>query len=476
MSEIKKTDIKVRYATARDNTLLAELGARTFYDTFAADNTPENMTSYLAASFSPEKQAAELEDPLSIFLIAEVSDAAVGFARLKEDQPALINMGSHPIQLVRMYACKEWIGHGVGATLMRACLNEAENMSCDTVWISVWEHNTRAQIFYRKWGFVEAGTQIFQLGDDPQNDLLMKRPVRKKHILHLNSKTPLEKLMVVAIEEAKISLQEGNRGFGAVIAKNSELIAKAHDSEITMRDSTAHAEMTVIRSASSKLGRDLSGCLMITTHEPCPMCTTAVLWSGITEIGYGYSIKEALKQGRKRIDLSCKELFKRAGKEIRVHEALLHDQCSVLYNKAVRDDIDQLRDADKQKLEALAEDLSKKRLRWYAEHGHRLTAGGEDILQAAYRVFLQKLGITEDQAPIVQRDEKHLTLHCNNYCPTLEACNLLGLDTRFVCKYLTEKPTTDLIRQIHPKLRFTRNYYHIRPHSDYCEEMIILEN
>ena len=127
-------------------------------------------------------------------------------------------------------------------------------------------------------------------------------------------------------------------------------------------------------------------------------------------------------------------------------------------------------------MEALAEDLSKKRLRWYAEHGHRLATDGEDILQAAYRVVLQKLGITEDQAPIVHVGEKHLTFHSSNYCPTLEACNLLGLDTRFVCKYLTEKPTTDLIRQIHPKLRFTRNYYHIRPHSDYCEEVIILEN
>ena len=282
--------------------------------------------------------------------------------------------------------------------------------------------------------------------------------------------------MVVAIKEAMKSLREGNCGFGAVIAKNNVLIAKAHDTEKSVGDSTAHAEMTVIRSASAKLGRDLSGCVMIATHEPCPMCATAIIWSGITEVAFGYSIKEAIKQGRKRIDLSCRELFKRAGKEICVNEALLYDQCSVLYNKAVRDNIDQLRDADKQKLETLAEDLSKKRLRWYATHGHCLATGGKDILHAAYRVFLQKLGITEDQAPIVRCDEKHLVLHSSNYCPTLEACKLLGLDTRFVCKYLTEKPATDLIRQIHPKLKFTRNYKHLRPHNGYCEEMIILED
>ena len=288
--------------------------------------------------------------------------------------------------------------------------------------------------------------------------------------------TGLETFMVMAIEEAMMSLREGNCGFGAVIAKNNALIAKAHDTEKTLGDATAHAEMAVIRSASDKLGRDLCGCILIATHEPCPMCATAIIWSGITEIAFGYSIKEAIKQGRTRIDLSCRELFKRAGREICVNDALLHDQCSVLYDKDVRNSIDQLRDADKQKLEALAEDLSKKRLRWYAEHGQCLATDGEDILQAAYRVFLQKLGIPEDQAAIVQCDEKHLILHSSNYCPTLEACNLLGLDTGFVCKYLTEKPTTDLIRQIHPKLRFTRNYKNIRPHGDYCEEMIILED
>ena len=287
--------------------------------------------------------------------------------------------------------------------------------------------------------------------------------------------TALESYMLIALEEAKISLREGNHGFGAVIAKNGELIAKTHDTEATTGDSTAHAEMTAIRSASAILGRDLSGCVMVTTHEPCPMCATAVIWSGITGIAYGYSIQDAIKQGRKRIDISCRELFKRAGKEISVKEALLQDQCSVIYNKTVRDEIDRLRYANKQKLTALAEKLSRKRLRWYQAHDHRPATGREDILHDAYLLFLHKLGIAADLAPIVVHNQKHLILHSSNFCPTLEACKILDLDTRFICKHLTEKPTTDLIRQIHPKLRFTRNYQRLRPYSEYCEEMIILE-
>ena len=75
----------------------------------------------------------------------------------------------------------------------------------------------------------------------------------------------------------------------------------------------------------------------------------------------------------------------------------------------------------------------------------------------------------------ISRDKKKIVLHSRNFCPTLEACKVLKLDTRSVCRHLSEKPTTDLLRQLHPKLRFTRNYEKLRPHTPYCEEMIILD-
>ena len=173
--------VHIRHATAGDNALLAELGAQTFRDTFAADNTPENMAAYLTASFSPDKQAAELAAPASVFLIAEVEGVTVGYTRLKEGQPSAGITGVHPLEIVRFYACKEWIGRGIGAALMQVCLNEAEQRGCDTIWLDVWERNARARVFYRKWGFAEVGSQTFQLGDDLQHDLLMQRPVFPSH-------------------------------------------------------------------------------------------------------------------------------------------------------------------------------------------------------------------------------------------------------------------------------------------------------
>jgi len=167
----------VRYATAVDNALLAELGRQTFYETFVAHNTPKDMAAYLAVSFSPEKQAAELADPASTFLIAESDGTAIGYARLKVGQPAPGVTGERSIEIVRLYARQDWLGQGVGARLMQACLDEAAKQGCDTVWLDVWEQNARARTFYCKWGFVEVGTQLFQLGSDLQHDLVLQRSI-----------------------------------------------------------------------------------------------------------------------------------------------------------------------------------------------------------------------------------------------------------------------------------------------------------
>jgi tRNA(adenine34) deaminase len=285
----------------------------------------------------------------------------------------------------------------------------------------------------------------------------------------------LEKFMHLAIDEARTSLREGNSGFGAVIAGSGGVIARAHDTDTTTGDPTAHAEMTVIRTAAGRLGGDLSGCMLVATHEPCPMCSTAMLWSGISGLTYGYSIKEAIAQGRKRVDLSPREIFARAGKEIIIYEHVLRDECAVLYNQAVRNDIKLLRHADQARLQVLARGLTERRLRWLAENRQLMEAENEDPLDRAYRIFLQKLDISAAEAPIVRRDQRRIVFHSKNFCPTLEACKILDLDTKFVCRHLTELPTTELVRRIDPRLRFTRNYRKLRPSQDYCEEMFMLE-
>lgn len=278
----------------------------------------------------------------------------------------------------------------------------------------------------------------------------------------------------IAIEEAKKSLRDGNSGFGAVIVRDNNLISKAHDTDSTSKDPTSHAEINAIRFASIKLEGDFNECMLISTHEPCPMCSTAIIWSGIKQVAYGYSIKDALNQGRKRINLTCNELFNRAGADISITSDVKKRECSLLYNHQVRENIKQLRNADSNKLEALAENLKSKRLGWF--NTHKFQSDVENPLDSAYELFLKKLGISPKEAPIISREKNKLVIHSENFCPTLEACKILGKDTREICKKINEEATQALLQQVDSRIVFRRNYNALRPYKPYCEEMIILED
>ena len=170
-------DLTIRRANADDAGLLTELGARTFSETFAADNTPEDMAAYIAASFNHAQQTAELADSASTFLIAEFFGRAAGYAQLHAGRTADGVEGANPVELVRLYVSSEWLGRGIGKALMQACIDEAQHAGHGTIWLGVWERNARAQAFYRKWNFRAIGEHVFQLGSDPQRDIVMQRLV-----------------------------------------------------------------------------------------------------------------------------------------------------------------------------------------------------------------------------------------------------------------------------------------------------------
>ena len=167
--------LTIRRGTLEDAALLSDLGARTFSETFAADNTPEDLAAYMATSFNVAQQTAELEDPASTFLIAEVDGHAAGYARLHAGEPAKGVEGANPVELVRLYVSRDWLGRGLGEQLMRACIDEARQAGHETIWLGVWERNARAQAFYRKWNFRAVGEHIFPLGSDLQRDIVMER-------------------------------------------------------------------------------------------------------------------------------------------------------------------------------------------------------------------------------------------------------------------------------------------------------------
>lgn len=285
----------------------------------------------------------------------------------------------------------------------------------------------------------------------------------------------LEKYMHIALTEAKKSLQEGNHGFGAVVVKSDTILAAAHDKDVTDQDPTAHAEMTAIRMAARKIGADLSGCLMVSTHEPCPMCSAAIAWSGITEIAYGFSIADAMKERRARINITISEVFTRANRELKEHANVLRDECKLLYMESIRSEVKRLRNATDEMLEKYNDDFRTARLDWFRQLDKSVIMKEHDSKMAAYKLLLCRLHIAEDEAPIISCENGKLVFHSKNFCPTLEACRILDLDTRHVCKKYNEDATDALMKCISDDLKFARNYDKLRPYSNYCEEMIMTD-
>ncbi len=86
----------------------------------------------------------------------------------------------------------------------------------------------------------------------------------------------------------------GDQAFGAVVVKDGKVVGDGPSKVITDQDPTAHAEMVAIRDAARRLGtRDLSGCLLVSTFHPCPMCETAAYWAGIARLIHGAGLTDA---------------------------------------------------------------------------------------------------------------------------------------------------------------------------------------
>lgn len=167
--------INIRLATPDDAPMIAELSRRTFYDTFAQDNTPENMDKFMNEQFTHEALMKEVGDPANIFIIAEAGNETAGYARLRESQgpPSLEELPS--IEIARIYALQTMIGRGIGNALMKRCIEIAYETGKRIIWLGVWEKNSRAIQFYEKWGFEKFDEHDFVLGDDVQRDWLMKK-------------------------------------------------------------------------------------------------------------------------------------------------------------------------------------------------------------------------------------------------------------------------------------------------------------
>jgi ribosomal protein S18 acetylase RimI-like enzyme len=169
--------VTLRATLPSDIPALQRLAIDTQVDTFGAYNTEANMKAYLDQAYNLDNLRQELDEPGSHNYLAFFDTSLAGFMRLRVTDEVAHFLGTSTIELQRLYVDKNFHGRGVGAAMMKEALRLARDKRYDWMWLGVWERNFKAQEFYAKWGFERFSEHIFQMGDDPQTDWLLRKRI-----------------------------------------------------------------------------------------------------------------------------------------------------------------------------------------------------------------------------------------------------------------------------------------------------------
>jgi tRNA(adenine34) deaminase len=157
--------------------------------------------------------------------------------------------------------------------------------------------------------------------------------------LIMRSNPEHERFMTIAIEEARLGAAMGEQPFGAVVARNGEVIVKTRSLKVSTFDTTAHSETLAIKHATQKLRqRTLPDCVFYCTCEPCPMCCGAILNAGIRTLVMGARnrhIRNLATLAFNFKDYTVEHFAEMVGWDLTVVEGVLEDECVALYRKAI---------------------------------------------------------------------------------------------------------------------------------------------
>lgn len=138
--------------------------------------------------------------------------------------------------------------------------------------------------------------------------------------------------MRLALDKAREGMERGQTPFGACIVRGGQVLGCAHNTVWADTDSTAHAEINAVREACRKTGSiDLSGAVIYSTCEPCPMCFSACHWAKIDTIFFGARIADAAQAGFAELHLSTERMKELGGSPIRIVSGVLEEEARDLF-------------------------------------------------------------------------------------------------------------------------------------------------
>jgi ribosomal protein S18 acetylase RimI-like enzyme len=171
--------IEINKVTINDLDQLQKISRQTFFETYSALNTEENMTKYLQENFSIKNLSIELKNENSEHYFAALEDKVIGYLKLNFGIAQTELKNNKSIEIERIYVLKDFHGKNIGQQLYEKVINIARDKNADYIWLGVWEENPRAIRFYKKNGFIEFDKHIFKLGEDEQTDIMMKLVLKK---------------------------------------------------------------------------------------------------------------------------------------------------------------------------------------------------------------------------------------------------------------------------------------------------------
>ena len=161
-----------------DVEVLAKLAKQTFRETFAHDNTEEQLQGYFEEAYNLRVLLTELEDPDSESYFIMHEEEIAGFLKVNWGNAQTERELDNAFEIQRLYVLQTYQGFGLGKQLFEFALELAENNGFSWAWLGVWEHNTKAQAFYNRYGFEKFSQHSFMVGQKVDTDWLLKKKLR----------------------------------------------------------------------------------------------------------------------------------------------------------------------------------------------------------------------------------------------------------------------------------------------------------
>lgn len=163
----------IRKCTKEDLSTLQEISIQTFNDTFRSKNKPENIDTYLKRAFQLPL-LEEFEHPSSEFYFILYNDQVAGYLKINTAEAQTEKIAKNALEIERLYLLSSFQKKGLGRELMEFAFERARALNKQTIWLGVWEKNTNAIAFYKKYGFEKVDAHSFYMGEEEQVDWIFR--------------------------------------------------------------------------------------------------------------------------------------------------------------------------------------------------------------------------------------------------------------------------------------------------------------